>query len=79
MIPMEPTAPLKPMTRSPLPNRAMTPSIIKLSSRDAKPFMASNTPYILPCSSSSPCMRMPFIIPGQKAKPPARAISPQIS
>ena len=74
---MQASALLKPVTRSPLPAIAMMPIMMKLSSRDAKPLSASKMPYIRPCSSSVPVMRMPFMMAGQKAKPPVSAIRHQ--
>ena len=75
--PMQASALLKPVTRSPLPAMATMPIMMKLSSREAKPLRASKMPYIRPCSSSLPVMRMPFMMAGQKAKPPVSAMSSQ--
>ncbi len=75
--PMQASALLKPVTRSPLPASAMMPIMMKLSSREAKPLSASKMPYIRPCSSSVPVMRMPFMMAGQNAKPPVSAMSSQ--
>ena len=75
---MQASALLKPVTRSPLPAIAMMPIMMKLSSRDAKPLSASKMPYRRPCSSSVPVRRMPFMMAGQKAKPPVSAMSSQM-
>ena len=75
--PMNASALLKPVIRSLPPTTAMTPIMMKLSSRDARPLSASKMPYIRPCSSSVPVMRMPFMMAGQKAKPPVRPIRHQ--
>lgn len=76
--PMNASALLKPVIRSLPPTTAMTPIMMKLSSRDARPLSASKMPYIRPCSSSVPVMRMPFMMAGQKAKPPVRPMSSQM-
>ncbi len=76
--PMQASALLKPVIRSPPPAMDMIPSIMKLSRSEAHPFSASKTPNIRPCSSSPPVIRIPFISAGQKANPPVSAMRSQM-